>query len=81
MERYGVGGRYSEDKDMIAALVFLSVDKTAENSWVLGIKRLNGKQGAARMCENDPHAYHLSLGTSLGAHITTLLARCMFEKV
>ena len=39
MERYGVGGRYSEDKDMIAALVFLSVDKTAENSWVLGIKR------------------------------------------
>ncbi len=81
MERYGVGGWYSEEKDMVAALVFLSADKTAAKSWLLGIKHLNGKQGAAGMYENDPRVYHLSLSTSLGAHITNLLAESVFEKL
>ena len=81
MERYGVGGWYSEEKDMVAALVFLSTDKTAANSWLLGIKHLNDKQEAARMYEDDPRVYHLSLATSLGAHITSVLAGSVFEKL
>ena len=81
MERYGVGGWYSEEKDMVAALVFLSADKTAANSWLLGIKHLNDKQEAAQMYEDDPCAYRLSLATSLGAHITSLLAGSLFEKL
>ena len=67
MERYGVGGWYSEEKDMVVALVFLSADKTAASSWLLGIKHLDGKQEAARMYEDDPRVYHLSLAASLGA--------------
>ena len=81
MERYGVGGWYSEEKDMVAALVFLSADKTATNSWLLGIKHLDDKQEVARMYEDDPRAYHLSLATSLGAHITSVLAGSVFEKL
>ena len=81
MERYGVGDWNSEEKDMVAALVFLSADKTAANSWLLGIKHLNDKQVAARMYEDDPRAYHLSLTTSLGAHITSVLAGSVFEKL
>lgn len=81
MECYGVGGWYSEEKDMVAALVFLSTDKTAGNSWLLGIKHLNDEQGAARMYEDDPRVYHLSLATPLGAHITSALAGIVFEKV
>ena len=81
MDRYGVGGWYSEEKDMVAALVFLSADKTASNSWLLGIKHLNDKQEAAQMYEDDPRAYHLSLTTSLGAHITSVLAGSVFEKL
>ena len=80
MELYGVGGWYSEDKDMVAALIFLSADKTAGNSWLLGIKHLDGKQEVAQMYEDDPRTYQLSLDTSLGAHITSLLAGCVFEK-
>ena len=81
MERYGVGGWYSEEKDMVAALVFLSTDKTAGNSWLLGIKHLNDEQGAARMYEDDPRNYRLSLATPLGAQITSALAGIVFEKV
>eukprot|EP00605_Chrysophyceae_sp_TOSAG23-4_P000779 GSChrysophyteH1.ASY1.ANO1.868.1 assembled CDS len=81
MERYGVEGWYSEEKDMVAALVFLSADKTAANSWLLGMKHLDGNQEAAGMYEDDPRNYHLSLATSLGAHITNLLAESVFEKL
>ena len=81
MERYGVGGWYSEEKDMVAALVFLSADTTAAKSWLLGIKHLNDKQETAGMYEDDPRTYRLSLATSLGAHITNLLAESVFEKL
>ena len=81
MERYGVGGWYSEEKDMVAALVFLSADKTAANSWLLGIKHLDDTQATARMYDDDPRTYHLALTTSLGAHITSGLAGSVFEKV
>ena len=81
MKRYGVGGWYSEEKDMIAALIFLSTSKTAADSWLLGIKHLNGNQEVARASEDDPNAYHLSPGTSLGAHITGLLEGSVFVKV
>ena len=82
MERYGVGGWYSEEEDkiLVAALVFLSSDKTAENSWLLGIKLLNDQQVAAKMYEDDPSVYHLSLTTSLGAHITSVLAGSVFQR-
>ena len=73
MERYGVGGWYSEEKDMIAALVFLSGDKTTANSWLLGVKRLDDKQEVAQLYEDAPHTYHLPLDTSLGSHLTSLL--------
>ena len=79
IERYGVGGWASKDKDMIAALVFLSADKTSSNSWLLGIKHFDHKQEAAQMYEDDHYAYHLSPNTLLGAHITSLLAGSVFE--
>lgn len=82
MERYGVGGWYSEEKDMVAALIFKAADKDAGNSWLLGLKHLNNDmQPAVRLYEDDPHTYHLSLATSLGAQITSLLAESVFEKV
>ena len=40
---YGVGGWVSTEQDMIAALVFKSAEKTAGNSWLLGLKRLNNE--------------------------------------
>ena len=81
VERYGVGGWYSEEKDMAAALVFLSADKTAASSWLLGIKHLYGEQEATQMYEDDPRVYRLSLATSLGAHITNLLAESEFKEL
>ena len=81
MMRYGVGGWYSTENDMVAALIFMSADKTAGNSWLLGIKHLNGKQGVARIYEADPHEYHLSLDTSLGTQVTGLLAGSVFERM
>ena len=81
MDRYGVGGWYSKEKDMVAAFVFLSSEKTAQKSWLLGIKHMNGKQEVAQLYEADPRAYHLSLTTTLGARITGLLAGSVFEKV
>jgi hypothetical protein len=82
VKRYGVGGWFSEKQDMVAALVFLSADRTPGNSWLLGIKHLDGdEQAAATMYEEDPYAYHLSLETPLGVTITNLLAKSVFEKV
>lgn len=81
MERYGVGGWYSKEKDMVAALVFKSAEKTAGNSWLLGLKRLNNEQAEVRMYEDNPFTYHLALDTTLGANITTLLASSAFEKL
>jgi len=82
MDRYGVGGWYSQERDMVAALVYKTAAKTAANSWLLGIKHLNGgKQETARLYEEDPRTYRLSLATTLGAHITSLLAEREFEEV
>ena len=81
MERYGVGGWYSKEKDMVAALVFKSAEKTAGNSWLLGLKRLNNEQAEVRMYEENPFTYHLPLDTTLGANITMLLASSAFEKL
>ena len=81
MERYGVGGWYSKEKDMVAALVFKSAEKTAGNSWLLGLKRLNNEQAEVRMYEENPFTYHLALDTTLGANITMLLASSAFEKL
>ena len=80
MERYGVGGWYSKEKDMVAALVFLSPDRTAGNSWMLGVKHLNGRQEASGMYEDDPSAYHLEPDTERGQRLTSLLAESDFEK-
>ena len=81
VERYGVGGWYSQEKDMLAALVFLCREKTAGNAWLLGIKHLNCKQAAAKMYENDPCCYRLSPHPSLGKHITCRLGESSFEKL
>jgi hypothetical protein len=78
MECYGVGGWYSKEKDMVAALIYLSADKTAGSSWLLGIKHLNNKQEVARIYDADPNTYHLSLDTALGGRITSLLASSVF---
>ena len=66
--------------DTIAALVFASADKTAANPWLLGVKDVDDEQGAVQMYEDDPHTYHLSLDTSLGSHLTSLLAENVFEE-
>lgn len=79
MERYGVGGWYSEEKDMVAALIFLSADRSPNNSWLLGIKHLDGEQLPARVYDDHLYTYKLSLNTSLGAHISSLLAGCSFQ--
>jgi hypothetical protein len=79
MDRYGVGGWYSREKGMIAVFVFVSADKTAENSWLLGIKQFNGNQALIQLYEMNPHAFHLSLDTPLGVRITNLLAACEME--
>lgn len=81
MERYGVGGSYSEEMDMVAALIFMSAEKTAADSWLLGVKHLDDTQGTPRMHEDDPRTYRLSPTTSLGAHITSALAGSVFEKL
>ena len=65
---------------MIAAFVFLSADKTAAESWLLGVKHLDGKQEAVKVHDDDPHSYHLAPDTPLGAHLTSLLAGAEFEK-
>ena len=80
MERYGVGGWYSIPKDMVTALVFLSAEKTASSSWLLGVKHLNNEQAAATMYEQGARTSHLSLETPLGAQITDLLALATFVK-
>ena len=81
MSRYGVGGWYSNDKDMVAALIFLSADKSAHNSWLLGLKHLNGKQGSVRAHDEALYTYKLLPDTLLGANIKNLLANSVFEKV
>lgn len=81
MERYGVGGWYSNDQDMVAALIFLSAEKSDGNSWLLGIKHLDGRQGSARLYDEDLYTYNLALNTSLGNHVTSLLAGCVFRHV
>ena len=81
LNTYGVGGWYSEEKDMVAALVWKSAERDAGNSWLLGIKHLNDEQGAARMYEDAPRVYRLSLATPLGTQITSELAGIVFEKV
>ena len=81
VERYGVGGWYSNDKDMVAALIFLDTDRSPDNSWLLGLKHLDGEQAPARVYDDHLYTYKLSLNTSLGAHITSLLAGCVFEQV
>lgn len=80
MESYGVGGWCSKEKDMIAAFVFLSAEKTASKSWLLGIKHLNGVQGRSTQYERGPGCYRLSLKTSLGAQITGALRGTVFER-
>ena len=79
MERYGVGGYQSVDNDIAVALVFLSSEKSASCSWLLGIKHLDGTQEEAYA--NDPHTYKLSPNTSLGVSITALLEDCVFESL
>ena len=79
MSRYGVGGWYSNDNDMVAALIFLSADKSADNAWLLGLKHLNGKQGSVRTHDEALYTYKLSPDTLLGANIKNLLANSVFE--
>ena len=79
MNRYGVGGWYSTRKDMVVALVFLCADKSAGNSWLLGIKQINGEQRSVRVHDDEPYTYNLSPDTSLGTNIYGLLADCVFE--
>lgn len=79
--QYGAGGWYSTEKDMVVALIFLSPEKTAANSWLLGMKHLDGEQGAARLYETAPRVYRLSPRTSLGAQITESLGAAVFERV
>ena len=79
MERYGVGGWYSNENDMVAALIFLSADKSPGKSWLLGTKHIDGKQEPVRVHEVDLYTYRLSPNTTLGARITNLLSGCVFE--
>ena len=81
MSRYGVGGWYSNDNDMVAALIFLSADKSADNAWLLGLKHLNGKQVSVRTHDEVLYTYKLSPDTLLGANIKNLLANSVFEKL
>ena len=74
MSRYGVGGWYSNDNDMVAALIFLSADKSADNAWLL-------EQGSVRTHDEALYTYKLSPDTLLGANIKNLLANSVFEKL
>jgi hypothetical protein len=80
MMHYGVGGIYSSEKDMVVALIFLCSEKTAANSWLLGMKHLDNTQAEASLYDTSPRVYHLSPGTSLGAQITELLGSVVFVR-
>jgi len=79
MERYGVTGWYQRAAQTAVALVFLSSEKTHANTWLLGMKNLDG-QLSMRNHENCPTTYRLSIDTSLGVSITALLADSVFEE-
>lgn len=84
LNTYGVGGWYSEEKDMVAALVWKSAERDAGNSWLLGIKHLHTideHQPLATMYEEDPETYHVPVSDPFGEHITSKLAASAFEKV
>jgi hypothetical protein len=84
MTKYGVGGWYSPEKDMIYACIFMSEVKGHpwENNWLLGIKHFSGDQGNVTLYENEGTNYHLSPSSPLGAQITSLLDESReFEEV
>ena len=83
LNTYGVGGWYSEAKDMVAALVFKSAERDAGYSWLLGIKHLviSDKQEPTTLYERDPEVYHVPVSDPFGEHITSKLAASQFEKV
>lgn len=62
---------------MVVALLFLSETKTADHSWLLGVKHWDGTQGS--MNEDDLYTYRLSNNTSLGADLRNLLANATFH--
>jgi hypothetical protein len=81
LQHYGVGGWISVEKDMVAALVYLSADKDVGNSWLLGLKHLDRTQGQAGSYEQDPYTFHLSSNTALGSRITMSLSDITFDVV
>ena len=82
LNNYGVGISYSVEKNMIIAIIFLSSEKVDHESFLLGLKPLDGgEQAVIRLQEEDPMTYKLSLETSLGTHITNLLAACVVKRV
>ena len=61
-------------KCTVAALVFNTAEKTASNAWLLGIKHIDHEQAVATMYKKGTHTFHLSLNTSLGEQIISLLS-------
>ena len=88
LERYGVGGWYSND-GRAAALVFYSAEKSAGYSWLLGMKHVNGEEEVSQgplqlnagLYERMQGTFHLSPDTSLGRQITEQLAGSVFEGI
>lgn len=82
IERYGVGGWVSPQKDMVAALVFQSAARDAGDSWLLGLKRFGtGMQAEARLYEVDAACVRLAPTSERGAELVALLGACSFERL
>ena len=60
LAHYGAGGWSSTTKDLTVALVYLSDDRDASNSWLLGLKRASTDvQCLSRAQEETPTTYQM----------------------
>ena len=80
LQKYGVGGRWSLKKGIVAIVIFLTPRKFKGKVWLLGVKRFN-VQVSIRIQTEDPYIYHLSPTTELGQLITRLVSLVQFDVV
>ena len=79
MAKYGVGGWQSEERDMVAALIFLDAERSPANSWLLGVKRYSGDRCTATLYENDNDVVAIPSDSVLGEELAAALAASVFE--
>ena len=80
VDAYGVGGWVSRAKNMVAALVFLSAERSAANSFLLALKPRTKNHAHAPVTahERDPQVLKVSPRHGLGARLRAQLIAATF---